>query len=279
MVREERCRSKGKGPVAWAGLRRGFSRGGTLAPVPRCTVPSAAPRIPTAPPTPESRGPQLSPRVPGRSAPRASRTHPAPQPQPRRGTRLLYWERGRPLVGGGGEGRGALERNRRRGGAHGLGAGQEPGSGFSWPPRRDVGKRLGALRACLTHPGAGESGLDRVEGRDRVPLHALTISEAALLNAATASSSPETQRGLHGSSLEQESRAGDKAEAPKGREQGSLETPLDPKEDVPCPTCSSSSDSEPEGFFLGQRLPRPCKTPGILQAGDSNNPRKHCTIC
>ncbi|XP_011352904.1 prickle-like protein 4 isoform X2 [Pteropus vampyrus] len=126
---------------------------------------------------------------------------------------------------------------------------------------------------------AGESGLDRVEGGDRVPLHALTISEAALLNAATASSSPETQRVLHGSSLEQECRAGDKAEAPKGREQGPLETPLDPKEDVPCPTCSSSSDSEPEGFFLGQRLPRPCKTPGSLQAGDSNTPRKHCTIC
>lgn len=162
----------------------------------------------------------------------------------------------------------------------GGGAGREPGSGFSGPPRRDVGKRLGALRrACLTHPGAGESGLDRVEGGDRVPLHALTVPEAALLNAATASSSPETQRVLHGSSPEHECRAGDKAEAPKGREQGPLETPLDPKEDVPCSTCSSSSDSEPEGFFLGQRLPRPCKTPGSLQAGDSNNPRKHCTIC
>lgn len=97
--------------------------------------------------------------------------------------------------------------------------------------------------------------------------------------AAAASSSPETQRGLLASNPEQECRAGDKAEAPKGREQGSLETPIDPKEDAPCPTCSSSSDSEPEGFFLGQRLPRPCKTPGSLQAGDSDTSRKHCTIC
>lgn len=151
---------------------------------------------------------------------------------------------------------------------------------LQWAAPLGCGKETRGSEKSVSDPSwAGESGLDRVEGGDRVPLHALTVPEAALLNAATASSSPETQRVLHGSSPEHECRAGDKAEAPKGREQGPLETPLDPKEDVPCSTCSSSSDSEPEGFFLGQRLPRPCKTPGSLQAGDSNNPRKHCTIC
>lgn len=125
---------------------------------------------------------------------------------------------------------------------------------------------------------AGEARLDRVEGGDRASLHATTISGAALLVAA-ASSSREAQRGLHGSSPEQDCRAGDKAEAPKGPEQSTLETSLDPTEDAPCPTCSSSSDSEPEGFFLGQRLPRPCKAPGSPQAGDSETSKKHCIIC
>ncbi|XP_036105144.1 prickle-like protein 4 [Molossus molossus] len=121
----------------------------------------------------------------------------------------------------------------------------------------------------------GEAGLDRVEGGDRAPLHSATITGAAF----AASSSPETQRDLLASNPEQDCRAGDKAEAPNGQEQGPLETPIDPKEDAPCPTCSSSSDSEPEGFFLGQRLPQPCKTPGSLQAGDSDTSRKRCTIC
>ncbi|XP_074189022.1 prickle-like protein 4 isoform X2 [Rhinolophus sinicus] len=124
----------------------------------------------------------------------------------------------------------------------------------------------------------GEAGLDRVEGEDRAPLHATTVSGAALL-AAAASSSRETQSGAHGSIPEQDSRAGDKAEAPKGLEQSPLETPLDPKEDSPCPSCSSSSDSEPEGFFLGQRLPQPCKSPGSPQAGDIDTSKKHCIIC
>lgn len=85
---------------------------------------------------------------------------------------------------------------------------------------------------------------------------------------------------LLGTSPEQECRAGDKAEAPKGEGgQGLLETPADPKEDASCPTCSSSSDSEPEGFFFGQRLPLPCKNPRSLQAEGSDNSRKHCIIC
>ncbi|XP_047590313.1 prickle-like protein 4 [Lutra lutra] len=124
----------------------------------------------------------------------------------------------------------------------------------------------------------GEARLGRVEEGDCAPLDAATISRAAL-PAAGSGSSPGTQRGLLGSSPEQEGRAGDEAEAPKGRERGRLETPLDAKQDAPCPTCSSSSDSEPEGFFLGQRLPGPWKTPGSLQAGDGDNSRKHCTIC
>lgn len=140
----------------------------------------------------------------------------------------------------------------------------------------DVGSSLASTlegRVSL----AGEARLDRVEGGDRASLHATTISGAALV--AAASSSREAQRGLHGSSPEQDCRAGEKAEAPKGPEQSPLETPLDPTEDAPCPTCSSSSDSEPEGFFLGQRLPRPCKTPGSPQAGASETSKKHCIIC
>ncbi|XP_029800251.1 prickle-like protein 4 isoform X1 [Suricata suricatta] len=124
----------------------------------------------------------------------------------------------------------------------------------------------------------GDEGLDRVEERDRTPLDAATVSQAALL-AAAPRSSPEAQRELLGSSPKLEHQAEDKAEAPKGREQGRPEAPLDSKEDAPCPTCSSSSDSEPEGFFLGQRLPGPWKTPGSLQSGDSDTSRKHCTIC
>lgn len=193
---------------------------------------------------------------------------------------LLDWGRGRPLVGGGGEGRGAPGRTSGGcGGAHGLEAGREAGPGFRGPPCPDFGEGDSSLRlACLTRPAAGEARLDRVEGGGRASLPAATISGAALL-ATAASCSRETQRGLHGSSPEQDCRAGDKAEAPKGLEQSTLETPLDPTEDAPCPTCSSSSDSEPEGFFLGQRLPRPCKAAGSPQAGDSETSKKHCIIC
>ncbi|KAM9074201.1 prickle-like protein 4 isoform 3-T4 [Megaptera novaeangliae] len=124
----------------------------------------------------------------------------------------------------------------------------------------------------------GEAELGGIEDGHRAPRNAAIISRAAILSTA-ASSSLETQRGMLGSSPEQECRAGDQAETPKGQEQGCPETPLDPKEDASCATCSSSSESEPEGFFLGQRLPRPWETPGNLQAGDSDTSRKHCTIC
>ncbi|XP_070217306.1 prickle-like protein 4 isoform X2 [Bos mutus] len=124
----------------------------------------------------------------------------------------------------------------------------------------------------------GEEGLCRVGAPDCAQLNAATISRATLL-ATAASSSLETRTEMLGSSAEQEYRAGDQTEARQGQAQGRLETPLDPKEDAPCPTCSSSSESEPEGFFLGQRLPRPWETPASLQTGDSDTSRRHCTIC
>lgn len=170
---------------------------------------------------------------------------------------------------------------RRRATARGRGGRPDPSwNGFLGPAPLGSGiRRLPALRWALrTRPGTGEARLGRVEEGDCAPLDIATISRAAL-PAAASHSSPGTQRGLLRSSPEQEGRAGDQAEAPKGRERGRLETPLDAKQDAPCPTCSSSSDSEPEGFFLGQRLPGPWKTPGSLQAGDSDNSRKHCTIC
>ncbi|XP_045397873.1 prickle-like protein 4 isoform X3 [Lemur catta] len=123
-----------------------------------------------------------------------------------------------------------------------------------------------------------ETGPDRTEGRDRASLNAVTICRTALL-AAAGGPSLETQTELLGSSPEQEGRAGDKTAASKGREQYRLETPHDPREDAHCPTCSSSSDSEPEDFFLGQRLPRLWQTPRTLQPGDSDTSKKHCTIC
>lgn len=164
------------------------------------------------------------------------------------------------------------------GGAHGPGAGREAG------PRRGLAarilqRRLEALRRVfLTRPGTGEAELGRGEDPDSYLRKSASISRAALL-ATGDNSSVETQTEMLGSSPEQECQAGNKAEAPKGQEQSLLETPLDPKEDAPCPTCSSSSESEPEGFFLGQRLPRPWETPRSLQAGDSDTSRKHCTIC
>ncbi|XP_010972023.1 prickle-like protein 4 isoform X3 [Camelus dromedarius] len=124
----------------------------------------------------------------------------------------------------------------------------------------------------------GEAGLGRAEDGERDSRNAATISRAALF-ATAASSGLETRRGMLGFSPGQECRAGDQAEAPKGQEQGLLETPLNPKEDAPCPTCSSSSESEPEGFFLGQRLPGPWETSRSLQTGDSDTSRKHCAIC
>ncbi|XP_003404239.2 prickle-like protein 4 [Loxodonta africana] len=124
--------------------------------------------------------------------------------------------------------------------------------------------------------GGAEPGW--IEGGDRARLNAVTNSRAALL-AAAVSSSPETQRGRCGSSPPKECRARNMAEAPKGWAQRRLETPSDPKEDALCPTCSSSSDSEPDGFFLGQRLPRPGETPGSLHAGSSDPSGKPCIIC
>ncbi|KAM6182306.1 prickle-like protein 4 [Erethizon dorsatum] len=61
-------------------------------------------------------------------------------------------------------------------------------------------------------------------------------------------------------------------DTPRGR--GRPDASRDPEESAPCPTCSSSSDSEPEGFFLGRRLPRPRKIPE-----ESDASGKRCSVC
>lgn len=108
-------------------------------------------------------------------------------------------------------------------------------------------------------------------------MNSATLSRTLLL-AAAGGSCLQTQTGLPGSSPQQENRPGEKAEAPKGQEQCRLETLCDSK-DTPFSTCSSSSDSEPEGFFLGERLPLSWKILGSLQAEDSNASKKHCIMC
>ncbi|XP_053457961.1 prickle-like protein 4 isoform X2 [Nycticebus coucang] len=118
----------------------------------------------------------------------------------------------------------------------------------------------------------------RYSGAGWSPAEALERQTSLALLAAAGSPSLETQTGLPASSPEQESRVGGKAVASKVREQDRPETPHD-SEDAHCPTCSSSSDSEPEDFFLGQRLPRLWKTRGSFQPGDSDTSKKHCTIC
>ncbi|XP_037375591.1 prickle-like protein 4 isoform X2 [Talpa occidentalis] len=146
---------------------------------------------------------------------------------------------------------------------------------------QDCAGPLGGGRYAL--PGGGPCCPSCFESRysdaGSSPAPTLERRASLALLTAAASASPEARRGPLGSSAEQESPDGDKAAAPKGREQACREVSLEPKEVAPCPTCSSSSDSEPEGFFLGQRLPQPGKTPGALRAGDSDTPRKLCTVC
>ncbi|XP_055263245.1 prickle-like protein 4 isoform X1 [Moschus berezovskii] len=156
-----------------------------------------------------------------------------------------------------------------------------PGGGPCCPScfeRRYSDAGSSPARTLESRASPGEEGLCRVGDPDCAQPNAATISRATFL-ATAASSSLETRSGMLGSSAEQEYRAGDQTEARQRHAQGRLETPLDPKEDAPCPTCSSSSESEPEGFFLGQRLPRPWETPALLRTGDSDTSRRHCTIC
>ncbi|XP_045150764.1 prickle-like protein 4 isoform X3 [Echinops telfairi] len=116
-------------------------------------------------------------------------------------------------------------------------------------------------------PLGGTEPEERAEGRGCALPSAGTNSPAALV--AAASPSAETLRGRLVPRPREEWPAGDV-----------VETPSDPKEDLPCPTCSSSSDSEPDGFFLGQRLPRPGEPPGGgLPAGGSGPSGKPCVIC
>ncbi|KAM6185114.1 prickle-like protein 4 [Rhynchocyon petersi] len=166
----------------------------------------------------------------------------------------------RSLVGGGREGggrEGGEPRGTTRGcsgGAHARGRGWRRGPALFW------------LRKGRVDP-------DQVEGA----LNAEADSRAVVFTTA-ASSSPETQRGQPGFSLRQ-FEAGNVAEASKKWTQGPPETSSEPREDFSCPTCSSSSDSEPEGFFFGQRLPLLRETPNNLPAVGSDASGKPCAIC
>ncbi|XP_072498185.1 prickle-like protein 4 isoform X2 [Notamacropus eugenii] len=67
------------------------------------------------------------------------------------------------------------------------------------------------------------------------------------------------------------------------RRSHTLRTPR-PGEDGPCPTCSSSSDSEPDGFFLGQPLPQPGEgspaDPDSLHLPPGGRaPGRQCRLC
>nr|XP_045013701.1 prickle-like protein 4 isoform X2 [Jaculus jaculus] len=101
----------------------------------------------------------------------------------------------------------------------------------------------------------GEAGPERTEGSDSASLQDESPSSPAALPAALARSSVESPRGP------------------------STGAPQDPTQKGPCSSSSSSSDSEPEGFFFGQRLPRPGETPGHLRAEARDTSRKHCTVC
>lgn len=109
--------------------------------------------------------------------------------------------------------------------------------------------------------GPGEEGPDPSDGWNRTSSQDKITSRAAL-SSAVASLTLETPSG--------ESRK---------PERDGPQAPGNPREGSPCPTCSSSSESEPEGFFFGQRLPEPWKTPENLRADDRGISRKHCTIC
>ncbi|XP_058519198.1 prickle-like protein 4 isoform X1 [Ochotona princeps] len=133
----------------------------------------------------------------------------------------------------------------------------------------------GSSRALEGLATLGEAGPDGSKRRDRTSLDALSSHGAAFL---AASSSLDAQQGLQGSCPEKpQSRIGAEAEEPPKLGQDRLEMPRDPKEDAPCSTCSSSSDSEPEGFFFGQPLPRSRNAPGRPEARD-DTPRKRCTL-
>ncbi|GAB1301153.1 Prickle planar cell polarity protein 4 [Apodemus speciosus] len=109
--------------------------------------------------------------------------------------------------------------------------------------------------------GTGEEGPDPSVGWNRASSDDKITSRAARPSAVTSLT------------LETPSRAS------KRQDRDSPQTPGNPIEDSPCPTCSSSSESEPEGFFFGQRLQDPWKTPENLQADDRDISRKHCTVC
>lgn len=139
LVREERCRSKGKGQ------RLGLGRGGSfpgLGPSPRShAVPSLQqrPRPPTEPPQTRASGPAVLTAHPWPERSKGLPNPPRAAVEVAARDSLPDWERRRPLVGGGGEERGALERTPGGGGAHHPGAGREARPSSQGPPRRDLG--------------------------------------------------------------------------------------------------------------------------------------------
>lgn len=163
---------------------------------------------------------------------------------------------GRPLVDGGGGPWGRLAAAVARTAQPGAGreAARNPG-----PP---LAQGLGGSEMGISDGfGTGEGGPDPSEGWNRASSDDKITSQAALPSAVT--------------SLTLETPSG----ASKRQGRDGPQTPGNPEEDSPCPTCSSSSESEPEGFFFGQHLPDPWKSPENLQADDRDISRKHCTIC
>lgn len=130
---------KGEEGLGWA--EEGFLPGWDPGPSPTPSRPSSSalqqrPRPPTAPPKPEPGGPQISPCIPGRSAPRASRTHPAPRLRLRRGTSswtgnaaALWWAE--------------------------AGRGEEPRRGLPAAAARNTRGRAGRLGISTGGPRAG----------------------------------------------------------------------------------------------------------------------------
>lgn len=141
---------------------------------------------------------------------------------------------------------------------HSPGRGGRPHATLG-PP---LAQGLGGSEMGISDPFAtGEEGPGPGVGWNRASSHDKITSRAALPSA--------------GASLTLETPSGE-----SGRpERDAPRAPGNPREDSPCPTCSSSSESEPEGFFFGQRLPGPWETPGHLRAGDGGMSRKHCTVC
>lgn len=153
---------------------------------------------------------------------------------------------------------------RRRGGPWGRLAAAvartaQPGAGreAARNPGPPLAQGLGGSEMGISDGfGTEEEGPDPSVGWNRASSDDKITSRAALLSAVPTL----TLETLNGAS--------------KRQDRDGPQTPGSPIEDSPCPTCSSSSESEPEGFFFGQRLPEPWKTPENLK--DTFLGASHC---